>query len=144
MARVERVREVVTEPPAAEDLQQRVEQGWRLVAIEWEREAKEDRAQGLGTEEVPYGLEVSPDHQFLVENPTEVEVMRCLLEQVVQDRPLSEAAEELNRRGFRQRSGARWTQVSLFNLLPRVVEVAPRIYSSEEWAEKRARLRVVG
>ncbi len=144
MANVERVREVVDTPPSAEELSERAENGWRLVAVEWQREAEGGDSEAFAREEVPYGLAVDADHHYLVENPTEVEAMRCLLEQVVLDRPLSEVAAELTRRGFRQRSGVEWNQVALFNLLPRVVEVAPRIYSSEEWVEKRPLLRVVG
>ncbi len=150
MANVERVREVVDSPPSAEELREKAEEGWRLAAVEWQRETEGDtadiqaREDGLAKEEVPYGLEVAADCHFLVENPAEVEAMRCVLEQVVLDRPLSQVAEELTRRGFHQRDGAEWTQVSLFNLLPRVVEVAPQIYSSQEWAEKRPRLKIVG
>ena len=144
MTKVERRREVLTSPPTAEQLREKTEEGWRLVAVEWERDAPgADQAAGLEGEEIPYGLEVAADHLHLVENPLEIEVVRRLLEQIVTDQPLSAAADELNRRGYRQRSGTPWNQVALFNLLPRVVELAPRIYSSEEWHEKRARLKLV-
>ncbi len=143
MAKVERVREVLSSPPAAEYWQQKAAEGWRPVAVEWEREVEGAEADGPLKEEVPYGLQVSDDCLYLEENPAEVDAMRRMLEQIVADRPLSAAAEELNRRGFRRRSGARWTQVAVFNMLPRLVEVAPRIYSSEEWSEKRHRLREV-
>lgn len=143
MAKVERVREVLSSPPAAEYWQEKAAEGWRPVAVEWEREVEGAEGDGPLREEVPYGLKVSDDCLYLEENPTEVEAVRLILEQIVADRPLSVAAEELNRRGFRQRSGAQWTQVVVFNMLPRLVEMAPRIYSSEEWNEKRHRLRKV-
>jgi hypothetical protein len=49
-------------------------------------------------------------------------------------------AEELNRRGFRTRAGGDWSPVAVFNLLPRLIEVGPRIFSSEEWIVRRPKL----
>ncbi len=143
MSKVERVREILSSPPAAEYWQEKAAERWRPVAVEWEREVEGADSDSPLKEEVPYGLQVSDDCLYLEENPAEVEAMRLMLEQIVADRPLSAAAEELNRRGFRQRSGAQWTQVMVFNMLPRLIEVAPRIYSTEEWIEKRHRLRKV-
>ncbi len=143
MSKVERVREVLSSPPTTEYWREKAAEGWRPVAVEWEREVEGAGGDGPLKEEVPYGLQVSDDCLYLEENQAEVEAMRLMLEQIVADRPLSEAAEELNCRGFRQRSGARWTQVVVFNMLPRLIEVAPRIYSSEEWSAKRHRLRKV-
>lgn len=143
MAKVERVREVLSSPPTAEYWQEKASEGWRQVAVEWEREADGAGEDGALKEEVPYGLQVADDCFYLTESPTEVEAMRLMLEQIVADRPLSAVAEELDRRGFRQRGGARWTQVAVFNLLPRLIEIAPRIYSSAEWGEKQARLKKV-
>ncbi len=143
MTKVERVREVLSSPPSAKYWQEKAAEGWRPVAVEWQREVEGAEADVPLKEEVPYGLKVSDDCLYLEENPAELEAMRRMLEQIVADRPLSAAAAELNRRGFRQRSGAEWTQVAVFNMLPRLVEVAPRIYSSEEWSEKRHRLRKV-
>ena len=143
MSKVERVREVLSSPPSAEYWQEKAAQGWHPVAVEWEREVEGAGADSPLKEEVPYGLQVSDDCLYLEENSTEGEALRLMLEQIVADRPLSAAAKELNRRGFRQRSGAQWTQVAVFNMLPRLIEVAPRIYSSEEWSEKRHRLRKV-
>ena len=143
MPKVERVREVLSSPPTAEYWQEKAAEGWRPVAVEWEREAEGSSRGGALREEVPYGLQVADDCLYLVENPTEVEAMRLMLEQIVADKPLSTAAQELDRRGFRQRGGAKWTQVAVFNLLPRLIEVAPRIYSSDEWGEKERRLKKV-
>ncbi len=143
MSKVERVREVLNAPPSPKYWQEKAAEGWRPVAVEWEREVEGTEGESRLKEEVPYGLQVSEDCLYLEENPAESEAMRRMLEQIVADRPLSVVAEELNRRGFRQRSGAQWTQVAIFNMLPRLVEVAPRIYSSEEWSEKRHRLREV-
>jgi len=49
-------------------------------------------------------------------------------------------ADELNRRGLRQRDGQTWTPGALFNLLPRMIEVGPRLFVSEEWTQRRQRL----
>ncbi len=144
MAKTERIREVLTTPLSPEILRQKAEDGWRAVAVEWERDAAGNVSTGgaLG-EEVPYGLRVAEDCHHLAEDPGEVEAMTLMLEQIVADKPLSAAAEELNRRGFRRRGGGRWSQVSVFTLLPRLIEVAPRIYSSEDWSAKRTHLRKV-
>ena len=45
MARTERVRETMIGLPTLEHLVERVEKGWKLVAIEWEREAASATAQ---------------------------------------------------------------------------------------------------
>ena len=39
----------------------------------------------------------------------------------------------LNGRGLRTRTGEAWTEVALFQLVPRIVEVAPHIFSGKEW-----------
>jgi len=140
MAKRERVREVLMAPPGAEYFQQKQNEGWKLVAVEWERgEATEGEDRVRIREEVPYGLEVAEDCQYLVENPAEVRAMTLILDLIVADQSLSEVAEELTRRGHTRRDGHKWTQVSLFELLPRLVEIAPRVYSSKEWAEREHR-----
>jgi len=55
---------------------------------------------------------------------------------LVQDFPFSNIASDLNEKGFRTREGKMWSQVSIFNMLPRLIEVGPRLFSTEEW--KRA------
>jgi hypothetical protein len=144
MAKTERVRVTLSAPLTTETLREKSRDGWRAVAVEWERVDGPDEAARLEAEEIPYGLRISEDCLHLVEDQEEVAAMILMLEQIVADKPCSVAAEELNRRGFRRRGGAKWTQVSVFNMLPRLIEVAPRIYSSEEWADKRHHLRRVG
>jgi len=120
--------------------------GWKLVALEWERAAEGSAAEPSQpeAEEIPYGVQVSPDGQRLVENPVEREIIILALDRIVEDCPLSEVAEELNRRGHRMRGGAQWTPAALFNLLPRMIEVGPRLFVSEDWTARRKRLpRVV-
>jgi recombinase len=145
MTKVERICEILSGPLESQYLKQKAEQGWTLisirVAVEWQREAEvEAQAAGTLTVEVPFGLQVAKDCLHLEENPTEKQILILIMELFVQDLPLSVVADELNRRGFRTRQGSKWTQASVFDLFPRIVEVGPRIFSSEEWAIRRQRL----
>ena len=137
----ERMREVLEQSITPEFLEAKLREGWKPVAIEWERDASAEGEVGI---EVPYGLEVSGDGRRLKTHPTEMDCLRVILGQIVRDRPLSEVAEELDRRGFRRRDGSAWTQSAVFALLPRVIEVAPTIYDSEAWQAERPKLRSVG
>jgi hypothetical protein len=145
MAKVERVRQVLSSPFAPDDLKTQTEQGWKIVAIEWEREVYEAAAREPAKgEEPPYGLQVSKDAENLEVNPTEREALFLMMELTVQEGPYSRIADELNRRGFRTRQGFKWTPVSVFQMLPRLIEVGPRIFSTEEWQERRQRLKAAG
>ena len=146
MAKVERIRQVLSSPFGADDLKTQTEQGWRIVAIEWERELPEIAAEPVpaGTEEPPFGLRVSDDTNQLEVNPTEREALFTMMELTVQEGPYSRIAEELNRRGFRTRQGRRWSPISVFQMLPRLIEVGPRIFSTDEWQERRRKLKAAG
>ena len=141
----ERVRESLTGLPTLEYLTQRIEMGWRPTAIEWERDIVAETPAGRGyAEEIPYGLRVSDDCVGLVEDPSEREVITVALDMIVEDCPLSRVAHELNTRGFKTRAGKPWTPSDLFTLLPRMIQVGPRLFSSEQWTARRKRLpRVV-
>ena len=138
MAKVERVREVLSKPLEPEHIKLRAEAGWKLVAVEWEREIEETEAgpRHVG-EEVPYGMRVGGDCTHLVENPAETQALIQMLDGIVQDLPFSRIADELNRNGLRTRSGARWEPVTVYNMLPRLIQVGPRIFSSEEWYARK-------
>jgi recombinase len=141
MAEVERIRELVRGAVGPEYFQEKTEAGWKLVAVEWQREIEGGHEEPHAfIEDVPFGLRVSTDCQHLEEDPTEKEVLMTMMDLIVQDRPLSKVAEEMNQRGFRTRQGGRWAPVTVFNMLPRLIEVGPRIFSSEEWSERRQRL----
>ena len=146
MAKVERIRQVLSSPFGADDLKTQTEQGWRIVAIEWEREMPEIAPEpaGANAEEVPFGLRVSDETNQLEVNPTEREALFTMMELTVQEGPYSRIAEELNRRGFRTRQGRRWSPVSVFQMLPRLIEVGPRIFSTDEWQERRRKLKAAG
>jgi len=90
----ERVRDFLSAAPSADYFRQRSDQGWRLVAIEWVRGADRQPA----TEDVPFGLRVASDCQRLEENPDEMQVLLLMMETIVQDGPLSQAARTINER----------------------------------------------
>ena len=132
----ERLRQVVTGPLAAEELKAQMEKGWKLVAVEWERDV--ETAEGKIPGEVPFGLKLEPETARLEENGWEKEF-------AVPDDGTdggggfhSRIAEEINRRRFRTREGARWTPISVFEMLPRLIEAGPHVFRSAEW-QKRTR-----
>jgi len=131
-----RIREVVAGPPGPDYLRARQEEGWRLVALEWEREAED--TERAPREEVPFGLKVADDCMHLEEDPDESQALRLMLDLIVDDEiPLSRVSNELNEKGFRTRSGSKWTQAAVFEMLPRLIESAPRIFSTDEWALRK-------
>ena len=141
MPKHEQVRELVSGQLDPEHVRKRVEAGWKMVAVEWQREVEGSGGNGNGVrEEVPYGLQVADDCFHLVDNPREREALVLMMDLIVQDHPLSFVARELNLKGYRTREGAPWSQVSVFNLMPRLVDAGPRIFSSEEWEARKKRL----
>jgi hypothetical protein len=142
---MERVREAMPGLPTLEHLAGRVAGGWRLVALEWEREAAAAPAPASAqvVEEIPYGLRVSDDCTGLVEDARERQVILTALDMIVDDRPLSQVAAELNRLGHTMRDGQEWTPTALFLLLPRMIEVGPRLFSSGDWMTRKQRLERV-
>jgi hypothetical protein len=144
MAKMERIREAVTGPLDLEYLRRMADAGWELVGLEWQRPGEGEPIPSARGEGIPYGSRVAPDFAHLEEEPSEMGALALILELIVQDRSLSNMAETLNRRGFRARDGAAWTAVSVYNLLPRLIEVSPRILSTEAWAERRRRIAAVG
>jgi len=142
MPRMERVREVLQGDLNPDSVEQRLAAGWRMFAVEWERPTIDEIEQPFGQmeTEIPYGLQVSGDCLHLEENPLEKEALVLMLELIVQDLRFSQIAGELNDRGYRTRSGSKWDPIAVFNLLPRMIEVGPRVFTSEAWAERRQRL----
>ena len=138
MAKVERIREIIRTSPDPNYFKERTDAGWRLAAVEWEREAKAEEQEPSRRQQVPYGFRVAGDCLHLEEDPMEMQALRLLMELVVQDVTFPHMAEELNRRGLRTREGARWDLVSVFNALPRVIEA--RILQNEQWAARRKQL----
>ena len=80
---------------------------------------------------------MAEDCSTLVEDQTEKETLLAMMELLIQDGPYSFIADELNRRGFRTRQGAKWSPVSVFEMLPRLIDAGPRILSSENWQQRK-------
>ncbi len=139
MANVERVREFLSAPPEADYFREKVQAGWRLVSVDWERD--DPNAQPMATaateEEAPFGLTVADDCRHLTEQPAEKKALIRMMEMIVQDQPLPEVAAELNRSGYRMRSGLPWTPSALFDLLPRLIEAGPKILTDEEYVSRK-------
>jgi hypothetical protein len=136
---VERIRKLVTGKVKPEELLELQNAGWRAVAVEWEREVPARQLTGLVPEPIPFGLRVASDCKTLESQPEESETLVAMMELIIQDGPYSAIADELNRRGYHTREGSKWTAVSIFQMLPRLIEAGPIILSSEEW-ERRKRL----
>jgi hypothetical protein len=140
----QRLRDVLTGSPTLEYLNHMTSSGWRLVALEWERQSEapeSDAPEPVMQEiEVPYGMQISEDGWHLIESAAENRVLMSAINMVVDDLPMSGVAEELNREGFRTRRGTKWTAAAVFDLLPRMIEAGPRIFTKEEWAHRRPRV----
>jgi hypothetical protein len=138
---MERAREVLFGPLTPEFLQRKAAQGWTPVAVIWERQSGDDQREPADiAEPVPYGLKISEDCLQLEQDVTEREALLVMLEMIVLDKPLSEIAEALNLRGLRTRHNSRWTPGTVFDMLPRLIEVGPRVFTTEEWVARRGRL----
>jgi len=157
MSNSERIHESCNGSIDPKYVRERQEAGWKLVGVEWERETlvqnpapteiPETRlASAAGvplTQHAPYGSSVVPEGSRLEENPEEMQFLFAVMELIIQDISITKVAEELNRRGFHTRAGNAWGPVAIFNLLPRLVELTPRIFRSEEWVERRKHLTPV-
>ncbi len=147
MKKTEWIRETLPAWPDRDYLRQKEAAGWRLVAVEWEREidiAPETHVfhpeVGQSTEEIPYGLRVASDCHHLEENPSEMEILKFLAEMIVQDASFTGMAAALNQRDFRARDARPWTAAAVFKLTPRLIEVAPRILSGREWESRKKQM----
>jgi len=139
MAYFERIRDVIAGPFSPEVIQQRTAAGWQMVSIDWRRERPEGEAptEGALGEEVPYGLRISEDGRRLEVEPRENQTLMLMMELLGQDFSYSSMVSDLNEKGFRMRDGGAWNRVAVFNMMPRLIEVGPRLFSSEEWKRLR-------
>jgi hypothetical protein len=110
MHRTERIRQTASGQLTWDEIQKLQNQGWRLIA---------------------------PDCSTIIEDSSENEALLAMMELIIQDGPYSSVAEELNRRGYRTREGSKWTPVSVFEMLPRLIDAGPRILSSENWHRRK-------
>lgn len=144
MARLERKHEILDGPLSDDLIGQRAAEGWRPMAIVWERESTDDASGRPEPEPLPYGLRVAADCRHLEQDENEVATMIAMLKMIVDETPFAEIARILNAQGMHARNGLEWNQTSVFYMLPRLIEVAPDIYSSQEWHQLRLRLETAG
>jgi hypothetical protein len=140
MHRTERIRQSVSAQLNWDEVQKVQNEGWRLIALEWEREVAEGErtsSEALDHENPPFGLRVAKDCSTLVEDHNENEALIAMMELIIQDGPYSSVADEMNRRGYRTREGLKWSPVSVFEMLPRLIDAGPRILSSENWHRRK-------
>jgi hypothetical protein len=139
MAYFERIRDTVTGPVLDAVVRQRLAAGWQPVTVEWRRELPDTErpSEGAFAEDIPYGLRISDDCKRLEVDPTENQVLLQMMESLVQDFSFSSIASDLNEKGFRMRDGKRWNPVAIFNMIPRLIDVGPRLFSTEEWERRR-------
>ena len=139
MSRSERIRQAISGLINLDELKKFQSEGWKPVAVEWERELPEAEvgsAQSGLVEDPPFGLRVK-DSSTLEEDPRETETLVAMMDLIIQDGPYSFIAQELNRKGYRTRDGLKWTSVSVFQMLPRLIDAGPKIFSTDEWRRKQ-------
>jgi hypothetical protein len=138
MDRTERIRQSASEKLSWDAIQKFQNEGWKLVALEWERHVSDD-AEPLTekAQQPPFGQRVIPSSATLVEDRSESEILVTMMELIIQDGPYSGIADELNRRGYRTREGSPWSPVSVFEMLPRLIDAGPGILSGENWRRRR-------
>jgi len=141
MAYFERMRDVISGPFSPDVIRQRTAAGWQMVSIEWRRELpdSEEPPEGGFSEDIPYGLRISDDCTRLEADPNEHQILMLMMELLVQDFSYSSIVSDLNEKGFRMRDGRPWSRVAVFNMIPRLIEVGPRFFTSEEWEKRRQR-----
>src|SRR5712692_385820 len=139
------MREKVTILPTSMYLSQMHDAGWSLVALEWEREVEttgtpEPQEASGAPEEIPFGLRISSDCHHLEDDPLEMQPLKFLAEMIVQDISFTSMADALNVREYRTRDGRTWTAAAVFKLIPRLIDVAPRLLSGSEWESRKKQL----
>ena len=148
MKKIDHIREKVTILPTSVYLSKMHDAGWSLVALEWEREIEissepEEPVAGLGSEEIPFGLRIASDCHHLEDDPLETQTLKFLAEMIVQDISFNSISDALNAREYRTRDGHPWTAAGVFKLIPRLIDVAPRLLSGSEWESRKKRLSKV-
>jgi hypothetical protein len=139
LAYFERVRDVIAAPYSPQIIEQRMAAGWQMVSIDWRRELPDSETphEGGFSEEIPYGLRISEDCRRLEVDEAENKVLLLMMDLLAQDFSYSAIVSDLNEKGYRTRAGKPWTRVAVFNMMPRLIEVGPRIFNSEEWEQRR-------
>ncbi len=72
-----------------------------------------------------------------------MELLLFIYERVVSGWRPPELAVELNHHGYRTRHGLSWTAGEVFDLLPRLIELSPKLQARPDWPRRRAKLTVI-
>lgn len=140
------IREVVSEPLTLDYFHERIAKGWTVAAVEWRKlpvEGEQPVAPDTGWQDIPYGQRIAPDCGHLVEDRLETDVLLSIYEKVVAGWRPTAIATELNTRGYRTRHGSHWTPGAVFDLLPRLIELSPRLQQRPDWPSRRAKLAII-
>jgi hypothetical protein len=141
MPKIERFHEILKTRLDDDLLRTKSEDGWRAISVVWERTV-EGEAEDISPQAVPFGLRVGADCQTLEPDAGELRTMLYMLKGVVEDRPFGEIARELNAAGHKTRTGDEWNQTAVFHMLPRLIEVAPGIFNSNDWRATKPHLQL--
>jgi len=134
MSYFERVKDRISDPLSPTLITERLNAGWQLVSIEWRRELPESEAphESEHSEEIPYGLRLSDDSLRLEIDPHENSVLMQMMDLLSQDFSYSQIVSDLNEKGLRTRANSPWDRVSLHKMMPRLIEVGPRLFAGDK------------
>lgn len=139
-----RFRDAISQPLTIDYFYERLEQGWVITAVEWSRPLEDEGLQsGEGHQDVPYGQRVAEDCGHLTDHPREIEVIAFIYDGVVGGMRPGAIAGNLNERGYRTRRGTAWTAPTVFELMPRIIELSPKLQRRPNWPSHRAQLTVL-
>ena len=62
-----------------------------------------------------------------------------MMEMLAQDCTYSGIVRSLNSKGYHMRNGRPWNRIAVFRMIPRLIEVGPKFFNSEEWEKRRLR-----
>ncbi|WP_446742701.1 recombinase family protein [Silvibacterium acidisoli] len=136
MAVYERTKDFISAPFSASIITERQRAGWQMISIEWRRELPaSEMPSEVNSDQIPYGLRISDDCKRLEVDPYENAVMLQMMDLLVQDFSYARIVSDLNERGLRMRNGAPWDRVSVFQMMPRLIEAGPRLFADDRWRE---------
>jgi len=139
------IHDVIVGPLTFDYFRQRIAKGWTVVAVEWRKPSAADELlmEEMDSQEPPYGQRISQDCGHLVEDKLETEALLFIYERVVSGWRPTQIAVELNKSGYRTRRRLPWTPAAVFDLLPRLIELSPKLQGRPDWPSRRAKLTVI-
>ena len=140
------LREQISEPVTLEYFHRRLADGWVVSAVEWTKPAQQGEV-GAGVDsshEVPYGERIAEDCKRLVEDAREMEILSTIYDGVLSGYQPGRIASDLNAHGYRTRHGLPWSPTTVFELMPRVIELSPQLQRRPDWPAHRNKLNLAG